>query len=207
MEEEPAMHLGERDWARTLAAGALALAAISMVVPASPLRACIGLRTDESVPMKDVPEAVRTAAGKALGSLDDCKASKEKEHGKIRWEIEKPSEGGLTAMILSEAGDVMEVERPVAADKLPKAVRDAIAQSYPKATNVVAESLETHAFELTLMVDGKKHHVKVDFDGAMPGAAKPAGEKDKGGKTDAKKKTEEDDGDDDDDDEEDEGGK
>jgi hypothetical protein len=159
---------------------------------------------DDSVPMKDVPDAVRATAQKRYGALDQCKASREKEHGKVRWEIEKPGEGGVESLIITDAGDLIEVEKPVALDKLPKAIRDALAQAYPKGEIAVAETVETHLYEVALKVDGKTHHVKVELDGAIPAshAAKPE-EKEKAEKAKAKKKAGDDD---DDDDEENEGG-
>jgi hypothetical protein len=129
---------------------------------------------DDAVPMKDVPDAVRAAAEKRFGALDPCKASREKEHGKVRWEIEKPGAGGVESLILTDGGDVIEVEKPIAADKLPKAVRDALAQAFPKSEIALAETVETHLFEVALKVDGKTRRVKVELDGAIPAAAHAA---------------------------------
>jgi hypothetical protein len=180
--------------------GALALAAVAFAVPAGfvPLRA--SPTVDDSVPMKDVPDAVRATAEKKYGALDKCKASREKEHGKVRWEIERPADGGgVESLIITDAGDLVEVEKPVAPDHLPKVIRDALAQAYPKGEIVVAESVETHLFEVALKVDGKTHHVKVELDGALPAAHAAA-------KTDEKEKGEKAKKSDDDDDDENEGG-
>src|SRR5262245_25919292 len=181
------------------AAGVAALAALAFA-PAGPLRTLLA-RVDESVPLKDVPEAVRATATQRFGALDSCKASKEKEHGKVRWEIEHPLEGGaVESLILSEAGDLMEVEKPIAAEKLPKAVRDALALAFPKADVAKAETLEEHSIEVLLTVDGKKRHVKVELDGAIPAAhlaAKPAEAKEHAPKAVAPKKLGDEDGDED----------
>ncbi len=200
------MNSGDRDWQWIFGATALALAAAAFTLPSSPL--CAFATRDEKVPMKDVPEAVRATAGKQFGALDDCTASREKEHGKLRWEIERKVEGGVASLILSDAGDLMEVEKPVDVATLPKSVRDAVALAFPKASVVTAETLETHQYEFTLSVDGKKQHVKVELDGAieLPHAAKAPDAKEHAPKAAPAKKGGAEDEDDDDDDD-DEGGK
>jgi hypothetical protein len=200
------MHMESRSRGRAwlAAAGVVAIAAVAFA-PAGPLRSLLA-RGDEAVPMKDVPEAVRATATQKFGALDACKASKEKEHGKVRWEIEHPLEGGaVESLILSDAGDLMEVEKPIAAEKLPKAVRDALALAFPKAAIANAETVEEHSIEVVLTVDGKKKHVKVELDGAIPAAhaaAKAAEAKEHAAKPAAPKKLGDEDEDDDDDDDE-----
>jgi hypothetical protein len=85
----------------------------------------------------------------------------------VRWEIEKHVELGVASLLLSDAGEVMAIERPVALATLPDTVRDAVAAAYPKAAIVQAAELESHGFEFTLAIDGKQRHVKVDLDGAL----------------------------------------
>lgn len=187
------------------AAGVAALVALAFA-PAGPLHALLA-RGDEPVPMKDVPEAVRATATKQFGALDACKASKEKEHGKVRWEIEKPAEGGaVESLVISDAGDLMAVEKPIAADKLPKAVRDALATAFPKATLASAETIEERALEVVITIDGKKKHVKVELDGAIPSAHAPANAVESKEHAAKKKGNEKEEGEEDEEDEDDEGG-
>jgi len=165
-DRKPEMSSGERDWLWMVGAGALALVAIAFTLPSSPLCAW-GRAKEERVLMKDVPEAVRAAAAKQIGPLDDCTALREHELGKVRWEIEKNVEHGVAAVVLSDAGEVIEIETPIAVATLPQNVRDAVAAAFPKAAVVEAESIEMHAYEFTLAVDGKKRHVNVGLDGAI----------------------------------------
>jgi hypothetical protein len=162
------MGSGERDWLWMVGAGALALVAIAFTLPSSPLCAW-GRAKEERVPMKDVPEAVRAAAAREIGPLDDCTALRERELGKVRWEIEKTVEHGVASVVLSDAGEVIEIETPIAVATLPQNVRDAVAAAFPKAAVVEAESIETHGYEFTLAIDGKKRHVRVGLDGAIAG--------------------------------------
>jgi hypothetical protein len=205
LEQEKPMVSCSRGRAWFTATGVAALVALAFA-PVRPLHSLLA-RGDEPVPMKDVPEAVRATATKQFGALDACKASKEKEHGRIRWEIEKPTDGGaVESLVISDAGDLMVVEKPIAADKLPKAVRDALAAAFPKATLGTAETIEERALEVVINVDGKKKHVKVELDGAIPSAhaaAKPAESKEHAAKK-AGEKEEEEDGEEED--EDDEGG-
>jgi hypothetical protein len=180
------MNPGERDWLWIVAAGALALVAVAFALPASPVRAWFGLSTDANVPLKDVPEAVRAAAGRELGSLDDCKAARELEHGKVRWEFEKRVEGGVASVVLGDAGELLEIEKPVAFEALPKAVRDAVAQSFPNASIAHSEAIERRFVEVTLEYDGRTREVKVDLDGAIEQEAEPAGAPADAAKSDAK---------------------
>ena len=147
------MGSGERDWLWMVGAGVLALVAIAFTLPSSPLCAW-GHAAEERVPMKEVPEGVRAAAAREIGPLDDCVAKREREHG-------------VASVLLSEAGEVIEIETPVAVTTLPQNVRDAIAAAFPKAAVVEAESIESHGYEFTLAVDGKKRHVRVDLDGTI----------------------------------------
>ena len=160
------MNSGDRDWLWIVGAGALALAAIALTLPSSPL-CMFGRLREERVPMHEVPEAVRATAAKEFGPLDDCSATRERERGIVRWEIEKHVELGVASLLLSDAGEVIGVERPVALATLPDAVRDAVAAAYPKAAIVQAAALESRGYEFTLAVDGKQRHVKVDLDGAV----------------------------------------
>jgi hypothetical protein len=180
------MNPGERDWLWIVAAGALALVAVAFALPASPVRAYFGLSTDSNVPLKDVPEAVRAAAGRELGSLDDCKAARALERGKVRWEFEKSVAGGVVSVVVGETGELLEIEKPVAVEALPKAVRDAVAQAFPKASITQAEVVESHSIEVTLQYDGRTRVVKVDLDGAIEQAAEPAGTPADAAKSDAK---------------------
>jgi hypothetical protein len=160
------MDSGDRDWLWIVGAGALALAAIAFTLPSSPL-CMFGRQREERVPMQEVPEPVRAAAAKEFGPLDDCTATREREHGQVRWEIEKHVELGVASLLLSDAGEVLAIERPVALATLPDTVRDAVAAAYPKAAIVQAAELESHGYKFTLAIDGKQRHVKVDLDGAL----------------------------------------
>jgi hypothetical protein len=194
-----------RGFAWTSAAGVVALAAAAFAAPAGSLRSLLA-RGDESVQIKDVPEAVRATATQRFGALEKCRALREKEHGKIRWEIEHPLEGGaVESLVISDAGDLIGIEKPVATEKLPKAVREALAAAFPTAAITTAETLEEHSFEVLLTIDGKKHHVKVDLDGAIPAAhaaAKAAGSKEHAKKGESEKEE----GEEGEEDEDDEGG-
>jgi hypothetical protein len=121
---------------------------------------------EEAIAIDKLPEVVKAAAMKYFGKLDGCKAMVEKDEGQTLYEINGKVNGLALSVLCAANGMVSEVEREVAADKLPPEVRSAIQKTMPGATLATAEEIEEHAFEITVTgKDGKKAHVTVSVGG------------------------------------------
>lgn len=161
---------------------------------------------EEVIALDTAPDAVRAEAIKlAGGEKNVSKVIRERSKtGATTFEVEY-SEGAVKcAAILSMAGDVMETERAVAESSLPDPALAALRREYPGATFADAQAVTVHSYEIDVVLDGKRHEVKVDATGGIsdPSRAskdKPK-EKKKGEKKEGKNKKHdhEDEGDDED---------
>jgi uncharacterized membrane protein YkoI len=126
---------------------------------------------EEKIEMSKVPAAVQSAAKKYLPSLDACKAALERERGDTYYEIQGKGEGAMNvAVLLTESGQLVEVEREVPAERLPAAARAEIEKRSPGATVARVEDLEKHSFEIQIVgKDGKKSEMQVSVTGRARG--------------------------------------
>lgn len=126
---------------------------------------------EEVITLDKAPEAVRAAAIKLAGDAKNItKVIKEEdEEDNIQYEIEYNEGSGAAAIkcaaIFSAAGDLMETEKATTEAKLPAAVMAAIKKDYPKATFADPQVVTKMFYEIEVVIDGKKHEVKVDASG------------------------------------------
>jgi hypothetical protein len=145
--------------------------------------------------LKEFPAAVRAAAEKALAGATVTAADKEVEHGCVSYEINgKTKDGMAVSFTFTGNGELMVEERAMPTDKLPAAVAAALTKKYAGAKTLRAETVVKHLFEVVVEVDGKKHAVEVEANGAIvdsggdeeadkdESAKKDAGKEGKGGK-------------------------
>jgi len=145
--------------------------------------------------LKEFPAAVRAAAEKALAGATVTAADKEIEHGCESYEVNgKTKDGIAVSFTFSGNGDLMVEERALPTDKLPAAVIAALARKHPGAKTLRAETVVKHLYEVVVEVDGKKHAVEVQANGAIVDSSgdeeadkdaepkKEAGKEGKGGK-------------------------
>jgi uncharacterized membrane protein YkoI len=102
----------------------------------------------EKVPEDKVPKAVMDAAKARFPGAKFTSITKEKEDGKIVYDLELTHEGKKYEMDIHEDGTVVEIEKEVALKDLPEAVTKAVDTKFPKAT--IKEIMEVNK------VDGKK---------------------------------------------------
>jgi hypothetical protein len=133
------------------------------------LLAAVGtVRADEeSVSLKEVPKAVRAAVKAKFPEGKVTEAAKEVEDGKTVYEIGLEDDDQKVDLLVSDKGKILEVEKSIAAKKLPKAVAATIESKYPKAKIKKAEQVvkyeedeEEKTFEVILAAEGK-HDVEV----------------------------------------------
>jgi uncharacterized membrane protein YkoI len=150
-------------WAVSVAAGLVLLAAVA--------------RPDdkaEKIPLEKVPKAVMDAIKGRFPGAEIASVEKEKEDGKIVYDVELKHQGRKYEMDIEENGTILEIEKEVAAKDVPAAVTKAVMDKYPKATikevmevNKVKGKQETpDHYEVTLVTaDKKEKEVVVSLDG------------------------------------------
>ena len=149
--------------------------------------AATGWADEEKVDLDKVPAKVKDAVKKAFKEAEFVSASKEKEDGKLLYEIRIKVKAQTIEVTCTEDGTVVEVEKEISAKDLPKAVAGAIDSKYPKATIKKAEEVikgDKTAYEVLIVTADKKTvEIKYDKDGKVlemeEKTGKPDGEKDK----------------------------
>lgn len=115
------------------------------------------------------PAAVTNAAKKAFpdGTVNKCKA----EEGNFEVKLTK-KDGSKIEADISAKGELLQTEEVVAVASLPKAVTDAFAKKYPKATATKAEKQvrladKTTTFEVAFKTDKGKKEATFKDDGTF----------------------------------------
>ena len=153
---------------------------------------------EEVITLDKAPEAVRAAAIKLAGDAKNItKVIKEEDdEDVVQYEIEYNEGAVKCAAIFSTGGDLMETEKATTEAKLPAAVMAALKKDYPKATFADPQVVTKMFYEIEIVIDGKKHEVKVDASGNIEDESK-GGNHDKGEKHEGKKGEKEEDDDND----------
>jgi hypothetical protein len=124
---------------------------------------------EQVITLDKAPEAVRAAAVKVAGDAKNItKVTREEDEEDIAtYEVEYTEGGAACSAVFSPAGDLMEQERSIAEAKLPAAAMAALKKEFPKATFEKPESVTKMYYEVVVVIDGKKHGVKVDAAGEI----------------------------------------
>jgi len=149
--------------------GVIALAAIV-------LSAAVALADDkeEKIPPDKLPAKILEAIKGRFPKAEITSAEKEKEDGKIVYDIELKSDGKKYEMDILEDGTIIEIEKEVAVNKLPDGAAKTIEEKYPKSkilevmeVNKVEGKKETpQHYEVTIeTADKKKKEVILALDG------------------------------------------
>jgi len=130
----------------------------------------------EKVPLDKVPKVIMDAIKGRFPNAEIESVEKEKEDGKIVFDIELKHEGRKYEMDILEDGTIVEIEKEVAAKDVPEGVTKAVKEKYPGCTikevmevNKVKDKKETpDHYEVTLeTADKKKKEVEVSLDGKI----------------------------------------
>ena len=138
---------------------------VALVTMAISLLAISAVAQEKKITAKDVPAAVISAFKAAYPNATISGYAREKEKGKVFYEIES-REGTLHRDILYNSdGTVAEVEESIAATDLPSEVQEAFRKQYPRAVITLAERT-TIGDRITYEVTGKVGRKKVsrEFD-------------------------------------------
>jgi uncharacterized membrane protein YkoI len=150
---------------RTLAAPLFATALLATAILAvSPAHA------ESHVPCTSLPAAVLQQAKTEAGDATIRGCVKDKENGKLIYEVETLKDGKSMDIVLDASGTVLEVEQEVAASNVPAAVSDAIAKAANGGKVGKIESVSRNgaiaSYETTIASQGRRREVAFSPEGA-----------------------------------------
>jgi hypothetical protein len=130
---------------------------------------------DQTVPIEQLPAAVRGAVKAKYPSAEMKAAVKNIEDGETSYEITLVNAGKNLTVTVDDEGEISAIETELSRSDLPAAVTQSIDMRFPRSKIIKVEQLvelddgkEEKAFELVLTVsDGKTTEVKVDPGGRI----------------------------------------
>ncbi len=153
-----------------VAAGALALAAALLLAAQEPGKDKAAPREQErEVKQAEVPAAALAALQKLAGDAALTEFAEEIEHGHKFYEGSWKSPDGNVDALVTEAGDVVEIEEIIPAEKVPGAVRALAEKEAGKDTKVVFERKTLFLYELKFKKDGKGREILLTADARRTG--------------------------------------
>jgi uncharacterized membrane protein YkoI len=148
------------------------LARIALIVATVSLSGFSAVAQEKKITAKDVPAAVITAFKNSYPNATIRGYAREKEEGKVFYEIES-REGVMSRDVLYHAdGTVAEIEESMAATDLPADAQQAIKQKYPKAVIRLAEKTtagDKITYEVSLRQGKKRMSMEFDASGKVIG--------------------------------------
>jgi uncharacterized membrane protein YkoI len=143
---------------------------VALIIMSVSLLAVSVVAQEKKITARDVPAAVMSAFRTAYPNATIRGYAREKENGKVFYEIES-REGTTTRDVLfNPDGTVAEVEESVAASDLPAEVQQAFKEKYPKA--VITRAKKTTAgdkvsYEIVARQGKRKVTLEVDSSGRV----------------------------------------
>jgi uncharacterized membrane protein YkoI len=135
-----------------------------------------GRADEEKVDLDRLPKPVLQAVKDRFKDAEVKGASKEKEDGKTVYEVTIRLKGQNIDVTVTPEGDIVLIEKEIAAGDLPRAAARALEERYPKATYKIVEEIikvekkaEKLAYYEVLLVttDKKKLEVQVTAEGKI----------------------------------------
>jgi hypothetical protein len=135
-------------------------AILALIATAAQLTAA---QAEARVPCKTLPAAVLHQAKVEAGDATIRGCVKDKEDGKLTYEVETLKDGRSRDILFDDSGTVLEVEQEVAAGSLPPAVSDAIARAANGSKVGKVESVTRGgviaSYETTIMKKGRRQEI------------------------------------------------
>jgi hypothetical protein len=132
--------------------------------------AAAAARAESHVPCNTLPPAVFSKAKAEAGDASIRGCVKDKENGKVTYEVETLKDGRSTDFVLDASGTVIEVEQEVTGSSLPAAVSDAIAKAAQGGKVGKVESVTRGgviaSYETTITRNGQRREVAFSPEGA-----------------------------------------
>src|ERR1700758_2848710 len=144
----------------------LSIPLLALVAAAGVLSA----HAESHVPCQTLPDAVLSHAKADAEGATIRGCVKEKENGKLTYEVETVKDGRSRDILLDASGAVLEVEQEVTADSVPAAVADAIAKAAHGGKVGMIESVKRGdaiaSYEITITSRGQQREVAFTPQGA-----------------------------------------
>jgi hypothetical protein len=125
---------------------------------------------ESHVPCNTLPAVVLQHAKLEAGDATVRGCVKDRENGKLTYEVETLKDGKSKDITLDVSGTVLEVEQEVAVSSLPPAVSDAIAKAAHSGKIGKVESVTREgaiaSYETTITSDGQRREVAFSPQGA-----------------------------------------
>jgi len=122
---------------------------------------------ERKIKESDVPKAALAALKKQAGANTITKFEEEVEHGQKYYEGSWKGPNGTVEVLVTEAGDLYEIEEAVPVDSLPKAVLDAARKEAGKDATLRAEKKTSTAYEVKFTTGKTRHEVVFTPDGRV----------------------------------------
>jgi threonine dehydrogenase-like Zn-dependent dehydrogenase len=149
---------------RPLSPALLAIAFSASMIAAATVHA------ESHVSCNTLPAAVLQHAKLEAGDATIRGCVKDKENGKLIYEVETLKDGKSMDIVLDASGTVLEVEQEVAASNVPAAVSDAIAKAANGGKVGKIESVSRNgaiaSYETTIASQGRRREVAFSPEGA-----------------------------------------
>jgi uncharacterized membrane protein YkoI len=132
---------------------------------------CLGASAaDTKVRVDQLPPAVQTAMKEQTAGATIVGTSKEREHGRMTYEVQTKRDGKGRDLTFDENGSLLEVEQEVDLDSIPGPAKGAIQKKVAGGTIKKVESVtqgSTTSYEADMTTkDGKNREVAVNADGS-----------------------------------------
>jgi hypothetical protein len=135
-------------------------AILALIATAAQLTAA---QAEARVPCKTLPAAVLHQAKVEAGDATIRGCVKDKEDGKLTYEVETLKDGRSRDILFDASGKVLEVKQEIAAGSLPPAVFDAIARAANGSKVGKVESVTRGgviaSYETTIMKKGRRQEI------------------------------------------------
>jgi hypothetical protein len=120
---------------------------------------------ERSVKEAEVPAAALAALKKLAGGAAFTEFAEEIEHGHTFYEGSWKGPDGNVDALVTAAGDVVEIEEIIPAEKVPGAVREMAAKEAGKDAKVTYERKTLYLYEIKFKKDGKGREMLFTADG------------------------------------------
>lgn len=134
------------------------------------LASCSAFAQESKIKEKDVPPAVLAAFKSAYPNATIRGLAKEKEKGKLFYEIESKDGATMRDLLYNPDGTVAEIEETIAATDLPTEAQQIIKSKYPKGVVSRAEKVtegNTIKYEVSIRNGKKRTGLAFDADGKL----------------------------------------
>lgn len=117
---------------------------------------------ERKVKESEVPAAALAALKKSAADHKLTQIEEEIEHGHKFYEGQWMGPDGKVEVLVTESGDVVEIEEIVPADKVPSAVRAAAENDAGKGAKLVFEKKTAVTYEIHFKKEGKKQEISYE---------------------------------------------